>query len=164
MNLDEAPSEVSPAPALRVVVGYEGSAGSQAALERAVDVAGDDGVVFVVHAYALPAQLAGTPQLPGTAQRRARRRRVDDQGPVGADGRTARSRRLGVRDHRRRAAEAIADVAPARHTEEIVVGSRMFGLARVLLGSVARDLIRLADVGVTVIPRGLAARPAAEAA
>ena len=55
-------------------------------------------------------------------------------------------------------------MAAARHADEIVVGSRRFGLTRVLLGSVGRDLIRLADVPVTVIPRGLAARPAAEAA
>ena len=61
MTLYKAPSDITPAPALRVVVGYDGSAGSQAALERAVDVAGDDGVVFVVHAYALPHNWLGHP-------------------------------------------------------------------------------------------------------
>ena len=55
-------------------------------------------------------------------------------------------------------------MAAARHADEIVVGSSSSGLARALLGSVARDLIGIADVPVTVIPRGLAARPAAEAA
>jgi nucleotide-binding universal stress UspA family protein len=55
-------------------------------------------------------------------------------------------------------AEAIAAVAAARHADEIVVGSRRFGLARALLGSVAQDLIRTARVPVTVIPRGVAPR------
>jgi nucleotide-binding universal stress UspA family protein len=54
--------------------------------------------------------------------------------------------------------------ATARHADEIVVGSRSFSLARALHGSVAHDLIRLAHVPVTVVPRGTAARPAAEAA
>jgi len=57
MTIDKAPTEVTPAPARRVVVGYDGSAGSHAALERAVD----DGVVFVVHAYALPHSWLGRP-------------------------------------------------------------------------------------------------------
>jgi nucleotide-binding universal stress UspA family protein len=42
-----------------------------------------------------------------------------------------------------------------------VVGRRSFGLARALHGSVAHGLIPLADVPVTVIPRGT---PTAEAA
>ena len=41
----------------RVVVGYDGSPASGAALERAVDAAGDDGIVFVVHAYPRPREI-----------------------------------------------------------------------------------------------------------
>ena len=55
-------------------------------------------------------------------------------------------------------AEAIAAVAAARQADEVVVGSRRFGRGRALLGSVAHDLIRIAGVPVTVIPRGAAAR------
>ena len=164
MTLEKAPSEITPAPALRVVVGYDGSAGSQAALERAVDVAGDDGVVFVVHAYALPHNWLGHPNYQErltprstTPSPRSGSLRERTGGPLD---RVAWESEIIGGD----AAEAIAAVAAARHADEIVVGSRRFGLARVLLGSVARDLIRLADVPVTVIPRGLAARPAAEAA
>ena len=164
MTLEKAPSEITPAPALRVVVGYDGSAGSQAALERAVDVAGDDGVVFVVHAYALPHNWLGHPNY----QERLNTALDDAESTI----RDLRERTGGPLDRVAweseiiggDAAEAIAAVAAARHADEIVVGSRRFGLTRVLLGSVARDLIRLADVPVTVIPRGLAARPAAEAA
>jgi hypothetical protein len=51
---------MTPVPATsgrRVVVGYGGSPGSRAALERAVD----DGVVFVVHAYPRPRSWLGAP-------------------------------------------------------------------------------------------------------
>ena len=43
-------------------------------------------------------------------------------------------------------AKAIADVAAARHADEIVVGSRRFGLTRALHGGVAGSLIRTAGV------------------
>ena len=164
MTFDNTPSEVTPTAGLRVVVGYDGSAGSQAALERAVDVAGDNGVVFVVHAYALPHNWLGHPNY----QERFNAALADAESVI----RGLRERTGGPLDRVAwepeiiggDAAEAIAAVATARHADEIVVGSRRSGLARVLLGSVARDLIRLADVPVTVIPRGLAVRPAADAA
>jgi nucleotide-binding universal stress UspA family protein len=55
MTSDGTPADITPAtPPRRVVVGYDGSAGSRAALERAVDAAGDAGFVFVVHAYSPP--------------------------------------------------------------------------------------------------------------
>jgi Universal stress protein family len=100
---------------------HDGSPASSAALERAVDAAGDDGVVFVVHAYQRP------------------------RGEFGAA-------------HDQARLDSVLAVAAARHAHEIVVGSRRFGLARALLGSVAQDLIRIADVPVTVIPRGVAPR------
>ena len=49
-------------------------------------------------------------------------------------------------------ARAIAGVAAAREADEIIVGTRGFGRARALLGSVAHELIHLADCPVTVIP------------
>jgi nucleotide-binding universal stress UspA family protein len=102
MTSDGTPADITPAtPPRRVVVGYDGSAGSRATLERAVDAAGDAGFVFVVHAYAPPRDGWGHP-------------------------------------------------SPS--------------LARPLHGSVTHDLIRLAHVPVTVVPRGTVARPAAEAA
>ena len=55
---------------------------------------------------------------------------------------------------------SIASVAAARDADEIVVGGGRFGLARALHGSVAHDLLRLADVPVTVIPRGTAVEAA----
>jgi nucleotide-binding universal stress UspA family protein len=51
-------------------------------------------------------------------------------------------------------------VAAARQADEIVVGGRGLGVARALRGSVAADLIRLAEVPVTVIPPRVTARAA----
>ena len=161
MTLNGVRSDITPAtPPRRVVVGYDGLAGSRAVLEHAADAARADGVVFVVHAYARPHSWLGSPNsqegldaVLAAAESTIRDLRKQIGGPldhvawepeiIGGD-----------------PAKAIASVAAARHADEIVVGSRRFGLARALHGSVAHDLLRLADVPVTVIPCG----PAAEAA
>ena len=49
-------------------------------------------------------------------------------------------------------AVALVNVAEVEHASEIVVGTRGFGRARALLGSVAHDLIHRARCPVTVIP------------
>lgn len=144
-------------PGPRVVVGYDGSPGSRAALARAADVAGDDGVVFVVHAYPRPRGWLGSPleqeRLDASLDEAESTIRAlcDGAGPLA---RVAWEPEIIAGDP----AEAIAAVAAARQADEIVVGSRRSGLTRALHGSVARDLIRNAGVPVTVIPRGAAAR------
>jgi nucleotide-binding universal stress UspA family protein len=50
-------------------------------------------------------------------------------------------------------AAGLADVAEAQGATEIVVGTRGFGRARSLMGSVSHALIRYAPCPVTVIPR-----------
>ena len=50
-------------------------------------------------------------------------------------------------------AHAIAAVAEARNADEIIVGTRGYGRARALLGSVAHELIHLANCPITVIPK-----------
>jgi nucleotide-binding universal stress UspA family protein len=133
----------------RVVVGYDGRPGSSAVLERAVEAAGAEGVVFVVHAYPrLDAGLADAESTVSTLY----------GGTGGPLDRAAWEPEIIAGDP----AEAIAAVAVARRADEIVVGTRRFGLARALHGGVAEDLIRLAGVTVTVVPRGVA--PRAEAA
>lgn len=162
MAPDRSLSDINSAtPPRRVVVGYDGSAGSHAALERAADAAGDDGVVFVVHAYARPHSWLGHPNYQERldavlhdAESTIRELREQTGGPLD---RVAWEPEVIGGDP----AKAIAGVATARHADEIVVGSCSVGLARALHGSVAHDLIRLADVPVTVITRGT---PAAEAA
>ena len=45
----------------RIVVGYDGSAASRAAVARAADRAGADGQLYIVHAYSLPMDWLGIP-------------------------------------------------------------------------------------------------------
>jgi nucleotide-binding universal stress UspA family protein len=144
----------------RIVVGYDGSAGSRAALERAVDAAGDEGTVYVVHAYMPPRSWLGHPnaqQALDAALDRAEATIDELWRTAGPLDRVAWEPEIIGDDP----AEAIATVADARHADEIIVGSRGFGPARSLLGSVAHELIRLATVPVTVIPQRVAAHAAA---
>jgi nucleotide-binding universal stress UspA family protein len=137
----------------RVVVGYDASPGSRAALEYAVAAAGVDGIVYVVHAYPRPHSWLGQPnyqQQLDVALDRATATIADlcveSGGPLD---RVAWEPEIIGDDP----ARAIAAVAAARNADEIVVGSRRgFGPLRALRGSVASDLIHLADAPVTVIP------------
>jgi len=161
MTFNGVPSDITPAtPPRRVVVGYDGRAGSRAVLERAADAAGASGVVFVVHAYARPHSWLGNPNYQERldavlhdAESTIRDLREQTGGPLDRVGWEPEI--IGGDP-----AKAIAAVAAARHADEIVVGSGRFGLARALHGSVAHDLLRLADVPVTVIPCGTAAEAA----
>jgi nucleotide-binding universal stress UspA family protein len=130
------PGDATSPPRRCVVVGYDASPGSRAALERAVEAAGEDGVVFVVHAYARPHR--------DDAEATIRVLWDETGGPLD---RVAWEPEIVGGD----AAQAIVAVAAARQADEIVVGSRSFGLAH--------DLIRHADVPVTVIPYAAYADP-----
>ena len=58
-------------PARCIVVGYDGSPASRAALARAAERAGEDGRIYIVHAYSVPADYARCRQLPTAPRRRA---------------------------------------------------------------------------------------------
>ena len=143
--------------ARRVVVGYDGSPASSAAQQRAVDAAGDDGVVFVVYAYPRPRGWFGAAhdqaRLDSVLADAASKLQALCGQTGGPLDRVAWEPEVIAGDP----AQAIVAVAAARHANEIVVGSRRLALARALLGSVAQDLIRIADVPIIVIPRGAAA-------
>jgi nucleotide-binding universal stress UspA family protein len=135
-----------------IVVGYDGSPASHAALALAGDRAGADGRIFVVHAYSVPADWIGAPnyqRLLDAALGRAQTviGEVEEESGADLDGVAWEAEVIGGHP-----ARAIADVADARHADEIVIGSRGFGRARALLGSVAHELIHLAACPVTVIP------------
>jgi nucleotide-binding universal stress UspA family protein len=119
-----------------IVAGYDGSATAKAAVDYAAREAGPDGYVLVVHAYGDHLE-HGRAVIDGLALE-------DDplleteweaeliEGPP---------------------AEAILDVAHARHADQIVVGSRGRGrLARAALGSVSHELLNRSDVPVVIIP------------
>ena len=135
-----------------IVVGYDGSPASRAALARAADRAGADGKVYVVHAYALPTDwIAGPPyqELLDIQLNRARDLMAGLEEESGADLRGVSWEPEVIGDA---PARAIVHVAATREADEIVLGTRGFGRARALLGSVAHEVIHLAECPVTVIP------------
>ena len=136
----------------RIVVGYDGSPASRAALARAADRAGEDGHIYIVHAYSVPADYIGAPNyqsLLTAALTRAEARVAQIEEESGADlqGVAWETELMGEPP-----ARAIADVARARDADEIIVGTRGHGRARALLGSVAHQVIHLAECPITVIP------------
>jgi nucleotide-binding universal stress UspA family protein len=147
-------------PARRIVVGFDGSPASRAALARAAERAGADGRIYVVHAYSLPNDWLGMPnyqQLLDAALDRAQEHVDRIEGECGADlqGVAWETEIIGDAP-----ARAIAHVAASRKADEIVVGTRGYGRARALLGSVAHELIHLADCPITVIPERVVDRQA----
>ena len=136
----------------RIVVGYDGSPASHAALARAAERAGEDGQLYVVHAYSLPNDWLGMPnyqQLLDVALDQAQLTidRIETESGADLQGVSWEAEVIGASP-----ARAIADTASTRNADEIIVGTRGFGRARALLGSVAHELIHLADCPITVIP------------
>jgi nucleotide-binding universal stress UspA family protein len=147
----------------RIVVGYDGSPASRAALARAAERAGEDGQIYVVHAYSLPADWLGMPnyqQLLDSALDRAQVQvgRIEHESAADLQGVAYETEVIGDSP-----ARAIAGVARAREADEIIVGTRGYGRARALLGSVAHELIHLAECPITVIPERVVDRDEARA-
>ena len=148
-----------------IVVGYDGSPSALAAVEHAIDRAGPDGRLVVVHAYLTPTDHIGASYY--TAM-------VDDAAQYATnllDGLERDCERLVTIEHERdlavgSAATAIVRAAETHDATEIVIGSRGVGRLRELLGSVAHDVIHRAHCPVLVIPERMvgqhAARPVAE--
>ena len=136
----------------RIVVGYDGSPASRAALAHAAERVGEDGRIYIVHAYSLPSDwvvAANYTDLIGLAQERAQSQLDNIEQESGADLADVEweTELLGGAP-----APAIARVAEVRGADEIIVGTRGFGRARALFGSVAHELIHLAECPITVIP------------
>src|SRR5215207_8331889 len=136
----------------RIVVGYDGSPASRAALARAAERAGDDGRVYIVHAYSLPSDWLGATnhdELLGLTLERAQAliERIDEESGADLEGVAWETELIGDSP-----ARAINSVATVRDADEIIVGTRGHGRARALLGSVAHQLIHLAECPITVIP------------
>jgi nucleotide-binding universal stress UspA family protein len=143
-------TESSP-PRRCVVAGFDGSPASRAAVSLAVQRAQPGGRVVVVHAFDPPDSWYGGPDHQtlldaalGHAQELLDHIAEEVPGLAALDWDTEVLAG--------RPATALANVADAEHATEIVVGTRGFGRARALLGSVAHDLIHRAPCPVTVIP------------
>jgi nucleotide-binding universal stress UspA family protein len=145
-------------PSRCIVVGYDGSPASRAALDQAAQRAGADGRLYVVHACKVPGEWIGRPnyqRMLDIELERAESTMDELKRQVGERVAGVEWEAEVIGDD---PAQAIAGVATAREADEIVVGTRGFGRARALLGSVAHELIHLAECPVTVIPERAVAR------
>lgn len=148
-----------------VVVGVDGSDESAHALRDASRLAADTGAQLKLVAVAEPPPIAagkggnaGRHELTEAIQEEMRKRLVDARGtvPESIDAEAA----LVTGDP----VEALVGAAGAPGTL-LLVGSRGYGpLRRVLLGSVATQLVRSAPCALIVTPRGMHDRPEREAA
>ena len=150
-----APTGVSPC----IVVGYDGSPSSCAALKLAVDRVGT-GKIFLVHGYDAPADFWGGEHYDAVLQAHLRR------GEKLLAGASEVETRLADVDHEfeliaSQPAEVLAAVADTRGAAEIIVGTRGFGPIRGMLGSVAHALLHEAKCPVTAIPDAALAHLAA---
>jgi nucleotide-binding universal stress UspA family protein len=135
-----------------LVVGYDGSPESRAALSLAVQRATPDGHVIVVHAIDPPYGRADAVSYQhqidtGFERGQALLASLPEEVPGLAALEWSTELLTGS------PAAGLADVAEFHGATEIVVGTRGFGRARSLLGSVSHALIRYAGCPVTVIPR-----------
>jgi len=134
-----------------IVVGYDGSPASRAAVEHAIDRALPDGRVVLVHGYQVASDFVGASYYNAM---------LDDAREHATEVMDALDRgceRLATVAHKRDmvlapAATAIVHAAELEAADEIVIGSRGVGRMRALLGSVAHDVIHHARCPVTVIP------------
>jgi len=146
-----------------VVVGCDGSDTARAALALAAEHARSGGKLFCVHAYAMPDGWM-TPRAANLMLQEGMRRgeEVLEEARAAAEAVLDRDA-IETELIGGNAAKVIADVATVRGADEIIVGTRGFGRARALLGSVSHELIHLAPCPVTVIPERVADRAAAGA-
>lgn len=134
-----------------IVVGYDDSPPARAAVALAALRAGREGLVVIVNAYQIPADWLGWPDYQTILTAAIDRSEQMSRGLAAQipelDGTSWEYETLEGRP-----AHVISQVAEARNAGEIIVGSRGFGRARALLGSVAHELIHIASRPVTVIP------------
>ena len=144
-----------------IVVGYDGSPSSRAALRLAVDRA-RGGKLFIVHGYDAPADFWGSEHYDAAINAALTRgEQMLDRAKAELDARDADvAHELELIPGR--AAEVIATVAETRGADEIIVGTRGYGPLRgIALGSVAHALLHQAACPVTVIPDAAVERLAA---
>ena len=138
---------------LKLLVGYDGSEEARAAFINAIERAGPDDEIFVVHAQGAVSTWLGTPYydraVEGSIQ--AGERLFEDLRRLAAT--SPASVRFEL--HEGSPAEVLARIAALREVDQIVVGSRG-GRLRAAVGSVSRAILRSTDRPVLVVPRGAA--------
>ena len=134
-----------------VVVGYDGTATSRAAVDHAARKAGRQGMVYVVHSYGPPPDWLRFPNYQRVLDdHRSRGEATLDALAITDDPLLATNFETELLDSP--PAEAITKVAETRGADEIVIGSRGLGRVRSALGSVSQEVLHRAAVPVVVIP------------
>lgn len=145
-----------------IVAGFDGSPSSLAAVREAARRTGPDGRLIVVHAYGLPSAALGWPLYDSAAEDAATgARRFMEQldGDPGLEGVPWTAEIVAGPS-----AEVIDAAARNQDADAIYIGTRGAGRASALLGSVAHDVLHLADRPVVVITERAARRAQSAAA
>jgi nucleotide-binding universal stress UspA family protein len=152
------PHEGRPHGGCTVVVGYDGSDPSRAALSYAARRSCHGGRIVAVHAFQPVPDWLGAPnyqQALGAYQEHGRELLQSLEADHELDAELETSLIEGP------PARAIVAAADARDADEIVVGSRGFGPLRGVLGSVSHAVLHETDRVVVVIPADATSGPAA---
>jgi nucleotide-binding universal stress UspA family protein len=137
--------------AARLVVGYDGSNESRAAIAYAAERAGKRGGVTIVHALDPALPLPGVRRVAGESH---------EHGVAVLDallleeGNVLTETGFDVRLLWARPADALIATAEEVGADEIVVGARGLGRIRNVLGSTSQELIHRSACPVVVIPHG----------
>ena len=133
-----------------LLVGFDGSAESHAAFETAVERAGPEDTIVVLHARDAVSTWMGTPYYDRAVQDNVvlGQRLLDELRPRAEQA----SAEVLFELHEGKPGEVISRIAALREVDEIVVGTRGLGRLRASLGSVAQELLRTADRPVLVVP------------
>jgi len=145
--------------AFNIVVGYEGSDGSKAALDEGLRIAGlTRGKVFITYAFGGPKTYSGAPLTPRRALKELGEQLLEEA-TAHASGSGVSFEAVLVEDS---AASGLLAVARRHHAEMIVVGTHGESPLRgALLGSTAYKLVHTSSKPVLVMPAAKRARAAA---
>ncbi len=143
-----SPKTDSPHPL--VVVGYDGSSASLAAVEVAAERVGSTGRLIVVHAYNIPPEYLGYPYYQDMLDTKIEQTSAVVERLTGMEALDAVDWESDVVAGS--PGEVICRVARQRRADEIVVGTRGHGRLRAVLGSVSLDVLHRAHCPVVVIP------------
>lgn len=135
-----------------MLVGFDATSESRAALRAAVERAGPEDAIAVVHAYPQVSVWMGAPYYDQAVRRTLHEaRRVLDKARDIAD---AAAAPVTLEMFEGAPADVLARIARLRDVDEIVVGARPLGRVQTLLHSVSRRILRRADRPVLVVTTG----------
>lgn len=135
-----------------IVVGYDGSEPSRAAVTYAAERVGRTGRMFIVHAVGPVANWVGADGEQAVDEQSHGRGRALLDELLSEVGNVLIGRDFEVELVPGGAGQALCRVAEVRDADEIVLGSRGQGRLGSLLGSVSEEVLRHADRPVVVIP------------